>query len=81
MLRGSANEALRMKPISDIENGLAFLEELGSLAVMDVCRCHRAQAGMAMSMVIPGEEVLAEAAGILDGTKAGRGSPGGTSWS
>ena len=61
-----------MALVSAIENDLPFCDELGSLAVVNACRCHQAQAGMVVLVVIPGEEVLAKAARILDRSEAVR---------
>ena len=72
MLRWPADEAFRMGKEGTIENGLAFGDELSSLTIMDGCRCQQGQPGMMVLVVVPGEEVLAEAAGILNGTEAVR---------
>jgi len=45
---------------------LPLCDKLGSLAVVNACRCHQAQAGMVVLVVVPGKEVLAEAARILN---------------
>ena len=61
-----------MELVSDIEDRLSLRDEFGSLAIMDRCRRQQVQAGMVMLVVVPGKEVLAESAGILDGAEAVR---------
>ena len=61
-----------MELVSDIENSLPLCDKLGSLAVVNACRCHQAQAGMVVLVVVPGKEVLAETARILNRSEAVR---------
>ena len=72
MPRRSTNEPLGMTLVSGIENDLPFGDKLSGLAVVDGCRCHQAQAGMAVLVVVPGKEALAETARILNRSKAVR---------
>ena len=58
--------------VSAIENSLALLDEWTSLPVMHGGRRQQLQGRVMMQMVIPVEELLAEAAGILDGSEAVR---------
>ena len=41
-----------------------------SLAVVDLIRCHQAETGMVVVLIIPGEEAAAEVLGILDAAEA-----------
>ncbi len=66
MLGSFADEAFGMTLVSGIENGLPFRDQLGRLAVMHSGGRKQVQSGMVVLMVIPGKEVLAKAAGILD---------------
>ena len=70
MLRSAADEAFGMTQVGDIENGLPLGDKLGSLTVMNRGRRQQLQAGVMVLVVIPGEELQAETAGILDGAKA-----------
>src|ERR1017187_3503323 len=55
-----------------IEDVLALCEDERSLAVMDHGRGQKTQTGMAMLIVVPGEEGLAESSTVLDRSKAVR---------
>ena len=54
--------------VSAIENCLALLEEWSSLPVMRGGRRQQLQGRVMMPMFVPVEELLAETAGILDGS-------------
>jgi hypothetical protein len=56
MLRSPADEPFGMCLEYDIENGLPFRYKLGSLPIMNSCRCQQLQPGVVVLMVIPGEE-------------------------
>jgi hypothetical protein len=45
-------------------------QDVRSLAVMDHGRCHQAESGMMVLVVVPLKEALAEAASILFGAEA-----------
>ena len=66
MLGWFAHEALRMPLMSEFQHGLSLRNDLRSLSVMDIGRSQQIQAGMVMLVVIPGEELLAEPAGIFN---------------
>jgi hypothetical protein len=70
MWRRSANEPLGLVQVGAVEHSLALRDEPGSLTVVNRGRRQQLQAGMVMLVVIPRKELLAEAAGILDGTEA-----------
>jgi len=67
-----SDEVLRVSLIGGIEDSLALLPDQRGLVVVDHGRGHQAERGMAVLVVIPGEEAQAEAAGILDRAKAVR---------
>ena len=69
-MRRSADEAFGMGLVGDIENGLPFRDELGSLAVVNGGRRQQLQSGMMVLVVVPGEKLLAETPCILDRTEA-----------
>ena len=71
-MRRPANETLRVFLISAIENCLALLDEWSSLPVMHGGRRQQLQGRVMMPMVVPVEELLAETAGILDGSESVR---------
>jgi hypothetical protein len=68
-LRSPADEPFGMGLAGDIENGLAFRDELGGLAVMNGGRSQQLQSRMMVLMVVPGEKVLTETARVLDGAE------------
>jgi hypothetical protein len=70
MLRSAADEPLGMSLEGDIENGLSFGDELGSLTVVNGGRGQQLQPGVVMLVVIPGKELLAETPCVLDGAEA-----------
>src|SRR5512132_4582665 len=71
-----ADEPLGMGGIGSSEHlGSGRLDLLGP-AVVDVCGGQQADSGVVVLDVVPGEEVLAEDAGVLDGTEVvGEGGP------
>jgi hypothetical protein len=56
-----------MSQVSGIKDLLALRDGSGSEAIVKHGGREQADAGMAMLLVVPGEEVLAKGAGILDG--------------
>ena len=77
-LRGrlAAREALGVRGIRGIEDGLEFGNALLDAAVMHIGGREHAQRGVAMLVVVPAEEALAEGPGVLGraerrGTRAG----------
>ena len=65
------DEAFGMDAIGGIENGLALFENERGLVVVDHGRRHQTESGMAVFVVVPGEEALAEGLrAILDRAKA-----------
>ena len=69
MSRGTTYEAFRVSLVCGIEDGLPLGYQSGSKAVMNGGWGQQIEAGVVMPVVIPGEELLAEAAGILNGAK------------
>ena len=65
-------EARRVQFEGAVQNHLAGRVALLGLAAMHRCRRHVANAGVAVLMVVPGEEALAERARLLDGVEACR---------
>ena len=61
-----------MSQVGGIENGLPLGNQLGSEAIVNGGRGQQVEPGMVVLVVIPGEEVLAEAAGILNRAEAVR---------
>lgn len=59
-----------MELVSDIEDRLPLRDEFGCLAIVDCGGSQQVQRGMVMLVVVPGEEVLAETARILDRAKS-----------
>ena len=55
--------------VCGIENGLPLGDQLGSKAVMNGGRGQQIESRVVMPVVIPGKELLAEAASILNGAK------------
>ena len=47
-------------------------QDVRGLAVMDHGRCHQAETGMVVLLVVPTNEGLAEAASVFDGAEAVR---------
>ena len=68
----AADETFWMRQEGGVEDLLPLAHEFLSAAVMDIGGCHQIEAGVVMFMVVPGEEVLAEAAGIFNGAEAVR---------
>ena len=60
MVWGLSNKALRMREVSGIEHELTLSDDMLSLTVVDHGRCEKADAGVAVLMVVPGEELLGE---------------------
>lgn len=58
------DEALGMSDESGVQHHLAMGQDMGSLAVVDCSRCHQAETGVVVLVVVPPEEGLAEAAGV-----------------
>ena len=69
-MRGLADEAVGMSSVSGVENDAAAVNGRSRQTMMNHCRRKKAQAGMAVMIVIPGEELLAERTGILERPKA-----------
>ena len=72
-LRGSRRdtlEAVGVRQEGRIEGDRALCGELGGTAVMNGLRRHQADAGVAMSRVVPGEERVTVSTRILDATEA-----------
>ena len=66
------DKAFRMVLISLAENLLALLNDFVGPAIMQRLWCQQADAAVMVFGVVPGEEKLTEAAGILDGAEAVR---------
>ena len=60
-----ADEALGMSAVGGVENSTAPFNRFRSQTIMNNSRREKAQSGMAVLVVIPGEELLGEAPGIL----------------
>jgi hypothetical protein len=71
-LRRLADEALRMSAVGGIENGAPPLNGLRCQTVMYHSRREKSQSGMAVLVVIPGEELLGEGTSILQRPEAFR---------
>ena len=71
-LRWFPNEALGMSAICSVENSASLLDGLLRQTVMHHGRSEKSQSGMAVLLVVPGEEILRERASILEGSKAFR---------
>ena len=69
-LRGFADKAFRVDAVGGIEDGTPPLYGLGRQSVMNHRGREKAQAAMAVLVVIPGKELLGETSGILKGPKA-----------
>ena len=67
-----ALESFRVCREGDVQGVGALLKQRVGVAVMNRGRCHEADARMAMAVVVPGEELLAVRACILDTAKARR---------
>ena len=65
-----ADEALRVGEVGGIEDGLALLEDRGRLAEVDPGGREHANAGVAMVVVVPGEETVAEGVAVLGAAEA-----------
>ena len=65
-LRDSALEALRVDQESVVEGLSALLEERLGMAVVNAVRSHEADAGVAVGVVVPLEELLAVGTRMLD---------------
>ena len=65
-----ADEAFGMSAVSGIENGAPPLNGFRRQTMMHHSRREQAQSGMAVFIVIPGEELLGEGTGILKGAEA-----------
>ena len=68
----AADEAFRMSPESGVKNDLTLSQDGGGLAEVDRGRTQHADAGVAMFVVVPGEETLAMSAAVLDAAEAVR---------
>jgi hypothetical protein len=55
-----ADEAFRMSAVGGVENSAALVNDGGSQPVVNHGRGEKAQSGMAVLLVIPGEELLGE---------------------
>lgn len=66
------NKAFGMISVSGIKHGLPLEDKLSSLAIVDSGGSQQLEAGVMVPLVIPGEELLAETAAILNRTKAVR---------
>ena len=66
----SADEAIWVSRVGDIERPLAVLADGGRQAVVDHGGSHHSDSGVAMIIVIPGEELLTESAAVLDATES-----------
>ena len=71
-LRWFPNEPLGMSCVGSVENGAPPHDGLMGQTVMHHSRREKAQSGMAVLVVVPGEEILRERASILEGSKAVR---------
>ncbi|SPE23403.1 hypothetical protein SBA2_1230004 [Acidobacteriia bacterium SbA2] len=57
---------------SDVQDGLALVQEFGGLPQMNHGGGHQAQAGVVVVVVVPAEEGLAKPTGVFDGAEAVR---------
>jgi hypothetical protein len=62
----SADEPFWVRLIGEIENSLPFRDEISGLTVVTGGRSQQVQARVAVPLVVPGKELLAEKARILD---------------
>src|SRR5258707_7356743 len=58
-----------MSCVGSVENGASPVDGLMRQTVMDHSRREKSQSGMAVLVVVPGEEILREGASILEGSK------------
>ena len=63
------DESFRVSLVGSIENGLSVPEEFFRVAVVNGRGSHQLEAGVVMLVVVPREELLAEAAGLFEGTE------------
>ena len=73
---GTPDETFGVCSVGDIESGLAGLVDARNQTVVDAGGCHHADAGVAVLVVVPGEEVVAKPTSlpsvpIMGGTLAG----------
>ena len=71
-LRRFANKAFRMNAVSGVQNGAALFDGGGRQTMVNHGRAEQAESGMAMLLVVPGEELLAEGPGVLQRPEAFR---------
>jgi hypothetical protein len=67
-----ADEALGMSAVGGVENRTTPFNRFGSQTGVNYGRREKAQSGMAVLVVIPGEELLGEGTGILKRPKTFR---------
>ena len=60
-----ADKTFGMSTLGGVENRTTAFDDLRSQAIMNHCRREKAQSGMAMLFVIPGEKLLGRGTGIL----------------
>ena len=70
MLRRAFDKTLGVGLPGSVKDSLASGNELGRPAMVDSGRGHQIEAGMVVLVVVPGKELLAEAAGIFDRAEA-----------
>jgi hypothetical protein len=71
-LRRPANKAFGMSAVSSIENGAPLFNRLRRQTIMNHSGGEKTQPGMAVLVVVPGEELLGERPGVLQTPKAFR---------
>ena len=69
VLRWSFDESFRVSLVGSIENGLSIGDAFLRLAVVNGSGGRQREAGVMMRLVVPREELLAEATGLFEGTK------------
>ena len=69
MIRHAANEAFGMTLISVVQNLVALLNHMSSLASMNLSRGQQNETRMMMFMVVPMEETLCPRPSSIDGVK------------
>ena len=71
-MRRPANKAFGMSAVSSIENGAPLFKRLRRQTVMNHSRGEKTQPGVAVLVVVPGEEFLGKRPGVLQAPKAFR---------
>lgn len=66
------DEPFGMQVVGGVKHRLPFGNDLGSFSVVHIGRCQQIESGVMVLVVVPGEELLAESAAVLNGSEAVR---------